>query len=85
MEGWLSLSIYLSAAILLLSLLGCLPDVFSSTLSWILPENLSSRLGVIPGTEPVSSMAMLCEVLMVLSGGYLAVALLIRSNTRHGR
>src|ERR1019366_8375494 len=48
-EGWLSFSIYLSAAILLLSLLGCLPDVMSSTLRWLLPERLSdssrSRFG----------------------------------------
>ena len=84
-EGWLSLSIYLSAAILLLSLLGCLPDIMSLTLSWLLPDRLSSRLGAISGMEQGSSLAMFCETLMVLSGAYLVAALIIKSNTKPGR
>ena len=63
-EGWLSFSIYLSAAILLLSLLGCLPDVISSTLSWLLPERLSDRFGVALVTGRSSGLTLLCETLM---------------------
>jgi hypothetical protein len=85
MDGWLSLSIYLSMAILLLSLLGCLPDVISSTIGWLLPAKISTKLGVISGPEQVSFLATLCEILMVLSGGYLVVALFIKSSTRPGR
>ena len=81
MEGWLSLSIFLAAAVLLLSLLGCLPDVVSSTLSWLLPERLSARLGVTSGTE-TSVWAVPCEILMTLSGAYLVVALLLKFHTR---
>ncbi len=84
MEGWLSFSIYLSAAILLLSLLGCLPDVMSSTLRWLLPERLSDRVGVPSGMEQASGLTLLCETLMMLSGVYLAVALFIQSHGRHG-
>ena len=84
MEGWLSFSIYLSAAILLLSLLGCLPDVISSTLRWLLPERLSYRFGVTSGMEQASVLAVLCEALMTLSGAYLVVALFIQSSTRQG-
>ncbi len=80
-EGWLSLSIFLSAAILLLSLLGCLPDVVSSTLLWVLPEKLSARLGVPSGTE-TSVWVLPCGILMSLSGAYLVVALFIQSHTR---
>lgn len=64
LEGWLSFSIYLSAAILLLSLLGCLPDVVSSTLRWLLPERLSDRAGVASGMEQASGLTLLCETLM---------------------
>ena len=84
LEGWLSFSIYLSAAILLLSLLGCLPDVMSSTLRWLLPERLSDRVGVASGTEPASGLTLLCETLMTLSGVYLVVALFIQSHSKQG-
>jgi len=80
-EGWLSLSIFLSAAILLLSLLGCLPDLVSSTARWLLPERLWDRLGVLTGTE-TSVLAVPCEILMTLSGAYLVVALFVKSHTR---
>ena len=83
-EGWLSFSIYLSAAILLLSLVGCLPDVMSSTLRWLLPERLTDRVGVASGMEQASVLAVLCETLMTLSGAYLVVALFIQSQTRKG-
>jgi hypothetical protein len=81
-EGWFSLSIYLSAAILLFSLLGCLPDVLSLTLAWLLPERLSYRLGVISGTAQASLLATLCEILLALSGAYLVAALFIKRHTR---
>jgi hypothetical protein len=80
-EGWLSISIFLSAAILLLSLIGCLPDVISSTLRSVLPERISVRLGVSSGTD-ASVWVLPCEILMMLSGTYLAIALFIRSQTR---
>jgi hypothetical protein len=82
MEGWLSLSIFLSAAILLLSLLGCLPDLVSSTVSWLLPDRLSARLGL-TGAAETSVWAVPCEILMTLSGAYLVVALFLKSQTRH--
>jgi hypothetical protein len=78
-EGWLSLSIYMSAAILLLSLLGCLPNIIASTVGWLLPER-AYRLGVISGTVP--ELTILCEIMMAFSGAYLAVALFIKSHTR---
>ena len=81
MEGWLSFSIFLSAAILLLSLLGCLPDVVSSALRLLLPERVSGRIGVSLETE-TSVLALPCEILMTLSGAYLVLALFIKSQTR---
>jgi hypothetical protein len=83
-EGWLSFSIYLSAAILMLSLPGCLQDVMSSTLRWLPPGGLSDRVGVASGTEQASGLTLLCETLMMLSGVYLAVALFIQSHGRQG-
>jgi hypothetical protein len=77
-EGWFSLSIYLSAAVLLLSLLGCLPEVMSSISSWLLPERASYRLGLTSGTVQTSGL----EILMVISGAYLVVALFLKSHTR---
>jgi hypothetical protein len=79
-EGWLSLSIFLSAAILLLSLLGCLPDLISTTFRWLLPERLYGRFGVSSGTD-VSVFALPCEILMTFSGAYLVVALLLKAQT----
>jgi hypothetical protein len=84
MEGWLSLSIYLSAAILLLSLLGCLPDVISSSLRWLQRESLSDQVGVASGTEQASVLVVLCEALLTVSAAYLVVALFIKSHTRQG-
>jgi hypothetical protein len=80
MDGWLSVSIYLSAAILLFSMLGCLPDVISLIVNWLLPERPSALLGVLSGTA--SSLVVSCEILMAFSGAYLVVALLIKSHTR---
>jgi hypothetical protein len=84
MEGRLSFSIYLAGVVLILSLLGCLPDVLSLILGWLLPERLALKLGVISGPEPISLLATLCETLMAVSGAYLVLALLVRSHTRHG-
>jgi hypothetical protein len=83
-EGWLSLSIYVSAGILLLSLLGCLPDITPLACRWLLPERLSDRLGVLSETEHASLLAILCELLLALSGAYLVVALFIKHHTRQG-
>ena len=80
MEGWLSLSIYLSATILVLSLLGCMPDLVSSIFSWLLPEN---RIGA-SVTERSSVWAVLGETLMAISGAYLVVALFIKSHGGQG-
>jgi hypothetical protein len=80
-EGWLSLSIFLAAGILLISLLGCLQDLVSLVLSSFLPEKLAARFGVVSGAEtPVWTVP--CEVLMTISGAYLIVAALLRSQTR---
>ena len=69
MESWLSISIYLSGAVLLLSMLGCLPDIISSTVSWLLPAKLSHRPGGLSANEQVSPLlTSLCGFLMVLSG-----------------
>ena len=82
-EGWFSISICLAAAILLLSVVGCLPNLIS-TLSSLLPEQLSSRLGSFSGLEAVSGLTIPCEILMVLSAGYLFAALFITRSTRRG-
>lgn len=81
MEGWLSLSIFLSAAILVLSLIGCLPDVASSIIKWLVPEKVSLRLGVTAGAE-TPMLVELCEIVMALSGICLAAALVLKSLTR---
>jgi len=83
-EYWFSVSIYLSAGILIVSLLGSLPDVVSLILRWLLPDGLAHQLGVISGTEQVSLLATLREILIAVSGAYLALALFIRSHTRQG-
>ena len=77
MEGWLSLSIFLSTGVLLVSLLVCLPDVISSTLNWIKPERLYTRPEVASQTV-TSALAIPCEILMTLSAGFLVVALLLK-------
>jgi hypothetical protein len=81
LEGFLSLSIFLSAATLFLSLLGCWPDVLYSTASWFLPDSLSDRFGFSSQRES-SVLALLCEILMTVSGAYLLVALFIKSHTK---
>ena len=84
-EGWLSLSIFVSAAILLLSLIVCLPDVVSWTLGWLLPERLSAQLLVRLGVTSVTERSVLvvpCEILMTFSGAYLVLALFIKSHAR---
>ena len=81
-EGWLSFSMFLSAAILLISFLGCFQDLMSLVLGSLLPERIIARLGVVAGSEtPVWTTP--CEVLMTLSGAYLLVAALLKSQTRH--
>ena len=81
-EGWVSFSIYVSAGILILSLLGSLPDVASLFFMWLLPKELAHRLVVISGGGQASLLATLCEILMVVSGAYLVLALFVRSHTR---
>ena len=82
-EGWLSLSIYVSAAILMLSMLACLPDLISSTVRWLRPETANFRFGgAAPWTERVSTWTVICKGLMTLSGAYLVGALFIKSNDR---
>jgi hypothetical protein len=83
-QAWLSFSIYLSAAILLLSLLGCLPDVVSSTVRWLVPERLSDGARLASGAEQASALTLLCETLLMLSGAYLGVALFIQSHSKQG-
>ena len=83
-ESGFSFSICVSAGILILSLLGSLPDIVSQILRWLLPDSLASKLGVISGAEQASSLTTLCEVLMAVSGVYLFLALVIRSHARHG-
>ena len=80
MEGWLSLSIYLSATILILSLAVCLPDIVHSILRWLQSETPTYRFGELPHTQ-ASAFVVLCEFLTTISGAYLVVALFIRSNT----
>ena len=80
-EGWFAFSIYVSAAVLLLSLIVCLPEIISSTLRWLAPERPSYRFGAL-ATAQSSILVVFCEILTTLSGAYLAVALLIKSNTR---
>ena len=82
MEGGLSLAIYLSAAILLLSLVGCLPDLISSTIRWFVPERPFYPLGFASAAESGSAVAALCEVLMTISAACLVVALLIKRHAR---
>src|SRR5262249_61583752 len=62
-EGWLTLSIFLSAAVLLVCLLCCLSEA-SSTLCW-LPSKRLSRLHPTPwvGTSVVAGV---CENLMMV-------------------
>lgn len=80
LEGWLTLSIFLSAGILLLSFLGCWQDVVSSTARWFLPDRLSDQLGF--SSSESSVLAMLCEALMMVSAAYLVAALFIKSVTK---
>ena len=83
-ESGFSFSLCVSAGILIFSLLGSLPEIVSRILSWLLPESLASKLGVISGAQQASSLTTLCEVLMVVSGVYLVLALAIRSLASHG-
>ena len=83
-ESGFSVSIYVSAGILILSLLGSLPDLVRRIHRWLLPDGLVYRLGVVSGAEQVSLLVTLCEILMAVSGVYLVMALLIRSHTRQG-
>jgi hypothetical protein len=81
-EGWLSLSILLSAGIFLLSLFGSLPEVKSLILRELRPDGLPYQLGVISRAEQVSLFATICEILMAVSGAYLALALFVRSHAK---
>ena len=81
MEGLLSLSIFLSTAILLLCLVVCLPDLVSSVRSSLTPQRGSIYFGT-AATQDVPVFVAFCEFMMTVSGGYLAVALFIRSGSR---
>ena len=83
-ESGFSFSICVSAGILILSLLGSLPDVLSLILTWFLPDSLARQLEVISGAQQVSLLTTLCEILMAVSGTYLVLALVIRSLARPG-
>ena len=83
-ESGFSFSICVSAGILILSLLGSLPDILPRILRWLLPGSSASQLGAIPGAGPGSLLTTLCEILMVVSGAYLVLALVIRSLARPG-
>jgi hypothetical protein len=78
-EGWLSLSIFLSAVLLILSLLGCSPDLLSSVRTWFLAERPPVP-GLTSRTDS-SVLAVPCEILMTISGAYLAFALFLKSHT----
>ena len=82
MEGWLSYSIYVSAAVLLLSLVGCLPQLIFSFLSWLQPAGEAYRFGAARAAEPASAFTLLCEALMTISGAWLLLASLIQSSGR---
>lgn len=81
MDGWLSISIFAAASILVLSFLGCWSDVLATTARWFLPDRLSEVFGLPTQTES-SVFSSLCEVLMTVSGAYLVAALFIRSHTK---
>jgi hypothetical protein len=80
MESSLYFSIYVAAGVFFLSLVGCLPEFISLIVSWLRSAQYPQ-----PGfsvTEQGSFLVTLCEILMTVSGAYLVLALLIRSNTR---
>ena len=81
LEAWLSLSIVVSALILILSLLGCLPDLISMLRSWLLPERLPARFQPTPLKSP-SAWIEPCEMLLTISGAYLIFAVFLKSHTR---
>lgn len=80
-EGWLSLSIFVSAAVLFISLLGCWSDVVFWVRTWLLPQRLPVQPGLISRAE-ASVFAAPCEVLMTLSAAYLFLALFLKCRTR---
>ena len=81
MERWFYLSIFLSAAILMLSLVVCLPDIISSIRELLLPPRRTYQFGA-SHTQQASALILCCEILTAVSAAYLAVALFIRSNSR---
>jgi hypothetical protein len=83
-EGWFSLSIYLSMGIMILSLIGCLPEIVPLITGWLTSESSASQPGAIPGVGDASSFATLCEILLVVSGTYTVVALFLRSTPGKG-
>ncbi|MEO8370824.1 MAG: hypothetical protein ABI806_16695 [Candidatus Solibacter sp.] len=82
MEGWFALSVVLSTAILMLSLIVCLPDLIDTIRGWLQTEAPAYRFGSASHTQQASQLVLLCETLTVISGLYLVVALFIKSNTR---
>jgi hypothetical protein len=76
-ENGLSFSIYVTVVIFLLSFVGCLPEIISTIGGW-----LRSDHGGFSAAGQDSLLITLCEILMTLSGAYLAIALFIRSHTK---
>ena len=81
-ENWLAYSIVLAAVILIISAFGSLSDVAFVVSGWFLPHEMPNGSGEISAVPQF--LTELCEFLAVISGAYLALALLIRSVTRHG-
>jgi hypothetical protein len=82
MEGLLSVTIYISAAIFFFCGLVCLPAILPLISAWLLPRELSTSLGH-PGGEQGSMLITFCAFLMAASGFYLVAALFIRFQSRH--
>ncbi|SPE30805.1 hypothetical protein SBA3_170002 [Candidatus Sulfopaludibacter sp. SbA3] len=73
---WLNYFIYLSAAIVILSLVGCLPDVANLVARWFLPAAVAERIGVV--ARPEYLLTEFFEFLLAVSGIFLVLALCIR-------
>ncbi len=78
-EGWLSLSIFVSTVVLLFSLLGCMPELVYATRKWLTADPHP----LMPVTaEPTPALVLISEASTMLSGSYLLVALLLKSSAR---
>ena len=82
LEGNLSLTVYLAAAVFLLSVLGSLPDLASQVVGWFVPAQPYPF-----GTSSADSAplwAELRETLMAVSGACLGLALFLKFLGRRG-